>query len=135
MGKQFKGNTNNAGSAILGFDFWGKGTKVTGTYTRDWQSSVGTMYEFAVMSGQPKPTAFLDEKGRVTTKQNGGKETQLERFSIGALKGFGMALQDLENQNIQMKFRDLVTIECIGFQENEDSRKDEMVLFEVTIDR
>jgi hypothetical protein len=93
------------------------------------------MYEFLVPQGQPKPMGFVDEKGRITDKNiPGAKEIGLDKFSIGALKGFQMALVDLDNQGIVLKFRDLVTIECTGSQDS-GAGKDDMILFDLTIDR
>lgn len=64
-----------------------------------------------------------------------GKETLLDRFSIGGLKGFQIALDDLASQGILLTFRDLVKITCIGTQPSLDNHKDEMILFEVEISR
>ena len=93
------------------------------------------MYEFMSAQGQPKPDAWVDERGRITDKGiQGAKQVQLDKFSVGALKGFQMALVDLETQGIVLKFRDLVTITCTGLQDSGDG-KDDMVLFEIEIAR
>lgn len=92
------------------------------------------MLDFNVIQGQPKPTAFLDEKGRVTdSKTPGAKEVQLEKFTMGGLKGFLMALADLEGQGYKMQFRDQLEIICTGVQQTDDQNKDNMSLFEVNV--
>ena len=148
MARQWKGRTELAGSAILGAAFWDKarkgspgedgyepGTTVKGAFLRGWMSSAGECYEFAVVPGQPKPEAYLDSLGKVVEKGSPGSHlAQLDKFSIGALKGLGMALQDLLAQGYDgFKFRDIVEFECTGFQEQSQSQgpKDKMVMFEI----
>lgn len=87
---------------------------------------------------QPKLKAWLDANGRVVSKGSpGASEREIDRFSIGALKGWEMALQDLAVQGIQgLEFRDNVEIECTGKQPSTDSTiKDDMVLFAVKVTR
>lgn len=94
------------------------------------------MYEFIVLQGQPKIEATIGADGRVTEDGDGsGKKVTLDKFSMGAMKGFEMALGDLESQGVKLQQRDKVTIKCTGFQENTDSQKDDMVLFAIDIER
>jgi hypothetical protein len=135
MAKSFSGRTENAGSAILGAPFWQPGVKVTGTFTRSWVSANGTCYEFMAPPNQPKVSASLDEKNRVVEKGSAGSQVkELDKFSVGALKGFEMALQDLAVQGVVPTFRDLVEIECTGTQKN-DGGKDDTILFAIKITR
>lgn len=73
---------------------------------------------------------------KVTEDGDGsGKETFLDRFSIGGLKGFQIALDDLASNGIVLTFRDLVQITCTGMQPSIDGKKDDMLLFSIDISR
>jgi hypothetical protein len=86
--------------------------------------------------GQPKPEAFLDNGRVVEEGSQGAVKTPLEKWSIGALKGFEMALQDLKTQGYTFQFRDIVKVTCIGFQRQSGigktgAAKDDMIRFAI----
>lgn len=92
------------------------------------------MYEFGILPGQPKVTVTLGKDGRVTEDgDSSGERVTLEKFSMGAMKGFEMALADLESQGIKLQPRDKVTITCTGTQPSQ--KGDDMVLFSLDIER
>lgn len=139
--KQYKGTTAGGGSVILGSLFWEKDKKVVGIYTRSWQSSVGECYEFLTPPNTPKPIAWVDSTGRVVEAGDAGaQERPLEKFSIGALTGFQMAMQDMNSQLAMdgqkpLEFRDQLTITCVGFQAAAKRGNDDMPLFELELER
>lgn len=137
--KTYRGSTASGGSVILGAPFWEQGKKITGIYMREWKSAVGECYEFLIPPNTTKPTAWVDANGRVVEKGDAGAtERPLDKFSMGALTGFVMAIQDLnaalamDNQPI-LRFRDELVIQCVGMQKSGKRGYDDMVTFELEI--
>ena len=98
-------------------------------------SANGECHEFLAIP-DAKPEAWLDATGRICEAGSvGATKNTLERFSIGSLKGFEMALQDLKTQGYNFQFRDRVTIECTGHKDTGDKNKDDMIMFSVTPSR
>lgn len=74
MSKTFKGKSEDAGSPILGAEFWKSGVSIAGVVFRSFQTAHGECYELKLVN-----PVMLD-----------GVETR--EVSIGALAGFKMAL-------------------------------------------
>lgn len=68
------------------------------------------------------------------SKSTEGTETQLEKFSIGCLTGFEIAIADLKSQGYEPMFRDIWEIKCTGHQASADKNQDDMVMFSITIE-
>lgn len=113
---------------ILGAPFWKLGVKVGGMYVRQFETSVGTCFEFL---SQGPIDVFLDEKKRVAAT---GTKTTISRFAMGALKGFEIAVQKLDGFSGWI-YGDMMLIECIGFQESQDEIRSDMPLFKLDISR
>jgi hypothetical protein len=96
MSKTFKGRTEDADSAFLGADFWKKGTKITGTVRRKFESGNGPCYTLDLLD----PVEIEGEEHN--------------EVSIGNLTGFRMALQaaGLEELNVG----DQVHLVCTGLK-------------------
>lgn len=91
---QFKGKSSDAQSPILGAPFWKKGVKIEGRVGRTFQTQNGDCSEISLKN---------------PVKVNGQLE---KKVSIGALKGFHMALNAAGLESLQEG--DLVIIECTG---------------------
>jgi hypothetical protein len=94
------------------------------------------MHEYVIIPPMPKIEVMIGRDGRITEDGDGsGKQVILDKFSMGGLKGYIIALQDLESQGIKLSPRDRVTITCTGHQESLDNIKDDMAQFTVEIER
>lgn len=94
------------------------------------------MHEFVVMGGMKKPEVTIDKNGRITEDGDAsGTVKQLDKFSIGGLKGYLMALGDIESQGNKLQQRDEVVISCVGVLEATSRDRDDMAQFEITINR
>lgn len=63
-----------------------------------------------------------------------GDLTKCDKFSMGALSGWEMALEDMRPQGfVNFKTGDYVTIECVGVQENSNPEFSDMPQFRVSI--
>lgn len=103
---------------------------------REWESSVGVMHEFVVIPGEKKIEATIGSDGRLTEDGDAtGKVVQLDKFSMGGLKGYQIALGDLESQGVRLQVRDKVTISCVDYQRSNDRDKDDMAMFSIDIER
>lgn len=133
MPQTIKASTVGGRSAILGSPFWSEGKTVTGKYVRDWESSVGLVREFLA---NPRVEATVDKTTRKVTEAGdaNGETVQLEKFSMGGLKGWEICLGDLESQGIKLLKGDKVTIKCVGFDDAQNG-KDAMANFEIEITR
>lgn len=87
------------------------------------------------MCDDPKTiTVKLDSKGRFDEK---GKEKAIDKFSVGALTGFQMAMDALEAADATFggfRRHDIVKIECVGTVKGENGQSD-MPEFTIMIDR
>jgi hypothetical protein len=90
----FKGKSSDAQSPILGASFWKKGIKIEGRVGRSFPTQNGDCFEISL---------------RTPVKVNGNLE---KKISIGALKGFHMALNAAGLESLQEG--DNVIIECTG---------------------
>jgi len=111
--RQFTGDSRNAQSPILGAEFWKKGTKIEGTVVRSFDTKNGTCYEV------------------VTNKPVNVNGEQQKKVSVGALKGFQMALGDCGLE--QLEAGDKVIIEATG--KTESGKGNDMVQFKLTVGR
>ena len=94
------------------------------------------MDSFVIMGGQPKVKAVILPDGKVTEDgDSSGTPRELDKFSMGALAGYTMAKQGLEDQGIRLQERDKVTITCTGTQKNPDPKLDDMILFALEVER
>jgi hypothetical protein len=94
------------------------------------------MDSFVILGGQPKVKVNILADGKVTEDGDGaGTPKEIERFSMGALAGYVMAKQGLEDQGVRLQDRDKVTITRIGAQPNADPKLDDMILFKVEVER
>lgn len=96
--KMFGGNTKDASSPILGAKLWKKGMKIEGTVQRTFETQNGTCYEISLKSG---PMTVNGERTK--------------KVSIGALKGFHMALNAAGLDTLEVN--DMVILECLGTTE------------------
>ncbi len=109
----FKGRTSDAQSPLLGAKDWKKGMKLEGQVTRSFETVNGTCYE-VTMPVAVKIRSTLEKK-----------------FSIGALKGFHMALNSAGVESLEVG--DKVIIECTGTTET--NKGNPRVDFLVTLNR
>ena len=137
MARNFRGSTDNARSVILGAPFWTKGKHVRGKYLRTFITQLGNdksgeVHQFTALE---PVTLNVDENGRAV-RDGKGKEVQAEKFGMGALTGYEMALDDARTRGFQ-EFRvgDNVTIECTGVKASEDANMSDMLEFSVDIER
>jgi hypothetical protein len=109
----FKGKTSDAQSPLLGAKDWTKGMKLEGTVSRSFDTQNGTCFEVTL---------------KTPTKLRGNLE---KKFSIGALKGFHMALNAAGIE--ELRVNDRVIIECTGTTET--NKGNPRVNFNVAVDR
>lgn len=110
---QYKGKTSDAQSTLLGAKAWKKGMRIEGTVTREFQTQNGACYEISLKT----PVKIL-----------GNTE---KKVSIGALKGFHMALNAAGVEELQIN--DRVIIECTGTTGT--TKGNDRVDFQVVLDR
>jgi hypothetical protein len=94
MSRTFGGSTQDAQSLILGAKHWKKGMQIKGSVTRNFETTNGICYEIVL----EKPITL-----------NGKSE---KKVSIGALKGFHMALNAAGLEELETG--DKIAIECTG---------------------
>lgn len=82
-------------------------------------------------------TVPVDERGKLDLEN--GKEMPIDKFAIGNLAGFDMALQVAMSKAPWFKgfqMRDRVKISCIGIQKaQENSGNSDMPEFEIAVER
>ena len=117
MGKTFTGETKDAGGQFLGAEFWKKGTRVEGVVQGTFETSNGLSYSL-----------HLTKKVKVDG-------ADVDRVSVGALKGFRMALQAAGVPNSELLAGDAVIIECTGLDDSTKSKGNAMVQFKVLVNR
>lgn len=77
----------------------------------------------------------IDEQLKVVPKGK-GKTIRVDRFAMGALTGFEMALQDAAAKGFEsFKYGDQLSIECVGMQKAEQDGYSDMPEFKVDIFR
>jgi len=108
-----KGRTEDAEAPILGACWWVAGKKIVGRVVRSFETRNGECYQLQL----PEKVAFLGE--------------QVDRVSVGALKGFQMALAAAGLADLQVD--DTVLIECTG--KTETQKGNAMVNFYVEVNR
>jgi len=110
----YKGKTEDAASPILGASWWEKGKRIMGRVVRSFRTANGTCYELKL--GSP---VVVGDFGLI------------DRVSVGALKGFGMALAAAGLDGLRRG--DSVLLECTGSTATEKGNP--MVNFVVEVDR
>jgi hypothetical protein len=79
-------------------------------------------------------TLTVDENGKAV-KEGKGKEVQADKFGMGALTGFEMALDDMRAQGFPgFRVGNKVTIECTGVAPSSDPRLSDMLEFAVDVE-
>jgi hypothetical protein len=118
----FKGRSEN-GAPIISAGFWKKGVSILGTVSGVFDTSAGKCYNLSLRDELSVPGEFLSPKQKGSVK---GHE-----FSIGALKGFQMAVRACGCGDLQVK--DFVKITCIGFEKT--FKGNDRVDFEIEVTR
>jgi len=105
----FTGETKD-GAPIIGAGYWKKGLSIAGVVLNSFDTKVGKAYTLSLMDPITIPGEFLSPaaKGKVTSTE----------FSVGALKGFEMALRAAGVPDSLLLPKDLVKITCIGLTES-----------------
>jgi len=105
--QKFHGNTEDASAPIIGAGYWKKGTQIKGIVTGVFKTTVGPAYNLTLDREISVPGDVLspEQKGTVT-----GTE-----FSVGALKGFEMALRAAGVSVLIVG--DQITIKCTGSED------------------
>ena len=78
----------------------------------------------------------IDERGKVNWEN--GRETDIDKFAIGALTGLEMAIDQVKENHEwfhDFQIRDLVTIECIGTIHSDKLGYSDMVEFKIAVQR
>lgn len=110
----YKGKTEDAGSPILGAAWWEKGKSITGRVMRSFKTVNGECYELRLL----KPVEV-------------GEEKSVDRVSVGALKGFMMALAAGGLDSLLRG--DGVFIECTGVSKTDKGH--DRVNFQIEVTR
>lgn len=110
---QFRGRSDNVQGVFLGSEFWEEGTKIIGTVLGSFSTENGVCYRIHL--SKPVEVAGQTE----------------ELVSIGALKGFGMALQDAGLTGLQPK--DKIVVLCTGRKQT--GKASPLVEFEIEVHR
>lgn len=121
--KTFEGKTEDAGAPILSANFWTEGKIVKGKVFRVFNTENGECYALQLDSpikvdGQ---TIYPKEQGEVTS----------DRFSIGGLKGFQMAVDASGAGKIQRD--DYLTVKCTGSKDV--GKGNNQIQFKVRVER
>jgi hypothetical protein len=121
----FGGNTEDAGAPILSAKYWKKGTQIIGTVLRSFKTDNGYCYVI-------KLNRTIKVNREHTSPVGKGIE-ELDRISVGALKGFGMALQAANLPNGVLLAGDKVQITCTGATPT--TKGNDQINFDVQVDR
>lgn len=112
MVQQWASSTNEATATILGAKFWRVGKTIVGSFVRTRTAEIGVVSEFTCVS-PASLSLLLDERGKLV--EAGGQVKSVDRFGIGSLTGFEMAVQGLQFRGFDgFKFGDKVKIKCTG---------------------
>lgn len=124
MGKRvFEGRTEDAGAFILAAAFWKLGHTIRGTVIREFQTENGPC--FAIQLEKP-----MTIPGDVVSPKQPGEVTG-ERFSIGGLKGFQMAVD--ASGATKLLPGDIIMVKSTG--ETETGKGSAQVQFKVRVER
>ena len=121
----FGGKTEDATAPILSAGFWKKGTQIKGKVTRSFQTDNGPCYSVQL----PAP---IKVNRKFTYPQDEGVE-ELDKVSVGSLKGFEMALQISGVPEGKLIAGDKVQITCTGTTPS--GKGNDQVNFDIQIDR
>lgn len=110
---QYKGSTEEAGGQFLGASFWKKGTRVEGKVTGLFGTENGTCY-----------SVHLNKAVKVNDETT-------DKVSIGALKGFEMAIR--ASGAGELSTDDLIILECTGTVPT--TKGNDQVNFKLLVDR
>jgi hypothetical protein len=111
----FKGRTEDAEAPMLGAKFWKKDTVVVGVIERSFESEFGTCFVLRAV----KPIEV------------DGEET--DRFCVGGMAGFKMALQAAGLTGLRVN--DRMWIKCTGMTPSTKPDQSPRVNFEVEVTR
>src|SRR6266478_1505642 len=119
MGRSFSGSTAGASAVILASRFWREGTTLTGRFLRSYEAKMkdGSSAEVnQFKTFKPEILTVPMTNGRY---DENGEPTKCDKFSIGALSGWEMALDDARIQGFTRFYAgDYVTVKCVGFQQS-----------------
>jgi hypothetical protein len=118
----FSGKSEN-GSPIIGAKYWKKGTKIAGIVKGSFETSVGRAYNVSLLDEITVPGEYLSPPSKGPQK---GQE-----WSIGALKGFEMALRAAGCGDLQP--RDRFVLVCTGTEKT--NKGNDRVNFEIEVTR
>lgn len=105
MSRTFSGESQN-GAPIISAGFWKKGTQLKGLITGVFETAVGTCYNVTLNDD-------LEVSGDLLSPPQKGKVKSTD-WSIGALKGFEMAVRASGCGGLQVK--DFITVTCTGLE-------------------
>jgi hypothetical protein len=111
----FKGRTEDAEAPMLGAKYWSKDKVVVGVIERSFESEYGTCFVMRAM----KPVNVDGE--------------DVERFSVGGMAGFKMALQAAGL--LALRVGDKVWLKCTGMTPSTKPDQSPRVNFEVEVTR
>jgi hypothetical protein len=119
----YRGRTEDAGAPILGARFWTEGKEIAGRVIRSFRTVNGLCWEIEL-------TDSITVEGKDVSPEQEGK-VEGTHFSVGALKGFGMALAAAGLTDLQ--HGDKVKIKCTSTTDT--GKGNPRVDFEVEVDR
>jgi hypothetical protein len=122
MGQRFSGSTDEA-SPLLAAIYWKRGTSIAGTFTGTFTTSAGECFQFNL-----KEPMKVD--GKHCSPSFDGSRV-LKAVSVGALKGFAMALR--ATGAMPLHIGDFVEISCIG--SSPSGKGSDMVRFAINVSR
>jgi hypothetical protein len=118
----FKGKSEN-GAPIIGAGFWKKGTVMRAVITGIFPTAVGKCFNISTSEEISVPGDVLSPPQKGTVK---GRD-----WSIGALKGFEMAVRSSGCGELQVK--DFLKITCVGLEPTDKGNP--RVDFELEVNR
>jgi len=121
----FGGKTADAGAPILSAKFWKKGKQIIGNVLRTFSTENGECY--VIQLHKPMEVDRKQTYPALDAKEN------LDRVSVGALKGFGMALQAAGLPGAKLLVGDKVQITCTGTTPS--GKGSDQIDFDVQVDR
>jgi len=121
----FGGRTEEAGAPILGAKFWKKGAQIKGRVLRSFVTDNGLCYVIKLNKAQKINRRDTSPSAEITE--------ELDRVSVGALKGFGMALQASGVPDGRLISGDQVQISCTGTSPS--GKGNDQINFDVQVER
>jgi len=122
---KFAGKSEDASAPILSAEFWKKGTKISGQVVRSFKTNNGICYTIQLLSKISVNRANTYPKAKGTE--------DLDKVSVGSLKGFEMALQASGVPEGKLLFGDKVVIICTG--RTPSGKGNDQVDFEIEVNR